>query len=836
MHLVIHQFKKDLRRVRLPLAVWLAFVALQFVLAGWTVKPGDQVMQYLHTILGFVLPVINGLLVMVLVPLVFHQEPLVGTTAFWLTRPLPRRTMMAAKGLFLALLILLPLLAQTVMLAVNGVTPHDVALAALQILLSQLAWVLAVAALAALTAGFGRFAVVGIVSFIAWYLLGMAVTWLRLFKDPLSASAFSELTASRGAIGSGLMIAFGAAVVVHQYQTRRTRRSVALAVAGIALVFATQQFWPWNVLPQPPTAARGTVPDTTQMTFALGRNLWAGDSPDIRGGTPTKVVSNSLVVDHAPPELVITIRKIDATLKTAAGQPLRIESQQTQNFNNFPPPRAIEAALGDVTLLNPGMTHGPFLQLFRIDAATFNAHASEPLAFSAEVTVTASKCVVTGELPLAKGARLRKGSAGLVITDVLKQPLGVDVTLREKKVRLLFAAGDDPLETFGLRSPKVIYVLLNRKRREAVQAKQNLNFLSMMSRDILVSQPLNLSFGPDSQHGTQDDQVFPLPADWLADAVLVRLEIAPGIEVTKPLASDHLRMDGKSPQTAAAREPETTLESLEKITLPADPTREQVAAYIDAIVEASHHQRTFHDSDPQIEMLTRIGASNTDLLIEKARTSHNWYLLRAIVKLAGEEEKGRILGLLPENPDLIEVVTARHWEADAKDILVTGLAQDGFGMKRQWFKAVSSLKDPSTYGALRDYFIAHPDGYLYSLLQPLPGFDLAGALDGGWPKAASARPFRAFDLLPDAASAGKADALAMAGKILKGELHKENAFALQEARRVFAQATTAPGKTDEEFVAWYDANKDRLVYDPAAKKFTSSSTPVPSSAETSATP
>ena len=47
-----------------------------------------------------------------------------GEGQYWLTRPFPPSSILAAKGLFIVLLILLPVLvAGTVAVAVNGVAP-----------------------------------------------------------------------------------------------------------------------------------------------------------------------------------------------------------------------------------------------------------------------------------------------------------------------------------------------------------------------------------------------------------------------------------------------------------------------------------------------------------------------------------------------------------------------------------------------------------------------------------------------------------------------------------------------------------------------------------------
>ena len=96
MSQTLHLLKKDLRSLRLPLALLYTLVIAQTVLALQDPIDFDKARQidgYLQLLTVLAMLVTTGMLV--------HQEPLVGTTAFWLTRPIRRSSLLTAKALFL---------------------------------------------------------------------------------------------------------------------------------------------------------------------------------------------------------------------------------------------------------------------------------------------------------------------------------------------------------------------------------------------------------------------------------------------------------------------------------------------------------------------------------------------------------------------------------------------------------------------------------------------------------------------------------------------------------------------------------------------------------------
>jgi ABC-type transport system involved in multi-copper enzyme maturation permease subunit len=243
MNIVTHIFKKDLRHNRVLLVVWLVLLAVQYGLVGVTVNPGDEVMQSLYETISNLTPELLILLMIVLIPLLVHDEPLVGTTAFWFTRPISRTDLLKSKTLFVLLVLTLPPLAgETIVLAANGATGHDLLLAAPEIVMEGLAIVLCVGLLAVVTSNFGRFAIAVAVTWVSLFLAAMVISWVQLLlrtKGILGQQSYNPtLEQSREVVSLLLTILAGGAVIAHQYLSRNTYRTIAGMVVGLVLVTA----------------------------------------------------------------------------------------------------------------------------------------------------------------------------------------------------------------------------------------------------------------------------------------------------------------------------------------------------------------------------------------------------------------------------------------------------------------------------------------------------------------------------------------------------------------------------------------------------------------------
>jgi len=161
----------------------------------------------------------------------------------------------------------------------------------------------------------------------------------------------------------------------------------------------------------------------------------------------------------------------------------------------------------------------------------------------ADIRFSVSRYKIVGRLPVRQGAKFKKQSDYFLITDVLRDPDGARLVIREGRLELVFPE-IRPEERLR---PGRVFVLLNKSRGQAI--------LPTDERRV-VSLPLfpGFSMAPDSGRFQVNSAglVFvgrkpgekPIAVDdqWLAGAELVRLEIEELGEFPKSLRVDNFRM------------------------------------------------------------------------------------------------------------------------------------------------------------------------------------------------------------------------------------------------------------------------------------------------------
>ncbi len=283
MKLICHIIKKDFRRLRLPLALWLLPMAGQFLIGFWLLRAHDPTPFALEA-LGRTLAVRNlagcvwllwglqvvgcGLLVVALV----QADPLVGGQIWWVSRPISPARLLSAKLLALALFCCLP----PVVVALPwwlfcGYGPREILLATGETMAGHAVLVVLVLPLAVLTENAARFMFHGLVAFFFWVcLLLLLAAWWPPVDEPNWAAL-------------GWAVVPAVVVTLHQYLCRRTARSWLLLAAGMVviglaprLVPPTPGFWRDNpfafAISGPP---REAPPAMATLTVTPGTvSLW----------------------------------------------------------------------------------------------------------------------------------------------------------------------------------------------------------------------------------------------------------------------------------------------------------------------------------------------------------------------------------------------------------------------------------------------------------------------------------------------------------------------------------------------------------------------------------
>ena len=239
---VLNIFRKDTRRFWPEITVVLALTVAMMAIAPYEWR-GDFYRDISLEVLRELAMLLSPLLVigwLLLISRVVHAEPLVGDRQFWITRPYEWRRLLAAKVLFVAAYVVAPLLLmQCVVLARAGFAPGqwipglllNLVVVAAMILLPMMA-------VATVTTGFGRVALVGIGVLLAAVLTSVT-TAIVAQRHPATQGAPEPIGTL---VMYALLLGICVVVVLLQYAKRNTRMALLLLggmIAGlVAVVFA----------------------------------------------------------------------------------------------------------------------------------------------------------------------------------------------------------------------------------------------------------------------------------------------------------------------------------------------------------------------------------------------------------------------------------------------------------------------------------------------------------------------------------------------------------------------------------------------------------------------
>ncbi len=336
---ILHLIRWDIRRFRALLGVWLLLLTVNTILdATWPGLAADRTTRQLVGTIGNLLSLTEVLLSIVLIVQVVHAHPLVGTTAFWMTRPIAPGALLNAKlALFCAALIVAPVIADAALMAVYDVPWVDIASVSAQTALLWAVWVAIIMAAATLTPTLAKFALLiggGLIAFAVAMAIMVAVMFYRLEAAPPLSSGTGVSLPNSGLLGLILMMTAAPVFLLTQYRTRRRLVSSAVGVATLVVAHLVGSAWPWPVfvpvVTTPAWAANPAMLDLTASadTVAVERSAsfrnqpldWRQARAEIRmrglepGWTARVGVHRATVQVAGKPELVSDLRSAPASV------------------------------------------------------------------------------------------------------------------------------------------------------------------------------------------------------------------------------------------------------------------------------------------------------------------------------------------------------------------------------------------------------------------------------------------------------------------------------------------------------------------------------------------
>ena len=537
----------------MPAALWLLIVLLRAALiTPGIAEPGnDPFLQMMFRTLTTLVPLLQTILLLVIVPLLLHEEPLVGTTAFWFTRPIDGWMLFKSKMLFVvALLILPPLLTELVVLAVHGAGAQQVALAVPEILLEDGKFLVYVIVLAALTQTFARYALLGVSGFVGFYLLimvGAFLAWYFDLPDFLKRGGGANRADSAYVVSAIFLMTMAAIILIDQYRKRDTRRAWMRVGCAFLVYLALDHYWPATFLRHHQQQRREAGIDTSQVSVAISNDPKSRRVSDVFRVRSTdeakKSISGRLEIAGLPPGYVAEPGKIMALLKFPDGKSVAHEGFEYSRFERNWNRTVIEQVLATGKILNVDKSKNAPVNLLSVNDDLFGKYAGVAGVIAAEVEFIIKRYEVAVTFRLQPKARYDRGSQHAVITQVLKQTGGATVLLRESEISLFFAGDrrhDEMMMSF-LGRP-IMYILRNREKAEALwpveEPGPGFAIFDLFQKRLRTT-PLALRYSALTSDGQKLTEINDA---WLANAELVRIEEKEVGRFSKTIRLDGFRM------------------------------------------------------------------------------------------------------------------------------------------------------------------------------------------------------------------------------------------------------------------------------------------------------
>jgi hypothetical protein len=468
MKLVWHIARKDLGRMAIPVALWMAFVVGTAMWFHGTspAKPGDTapgVIPWLAAI-GIwtqylaAAKFVTGYL---LIGAFAVEEPLVGTDNFWMTRPIAGVRLLSAKLIAAGILfVIAPAALLGIFRLVTGWSVSEIGTATADVIGSQILLALPALAVASLSRTLVQFVFATVCLSVGFFFLN-AISAGTIDYNRLSAPA---------AVTRNLVTVIGCAavfaiVLVHQYQSRRRDRSWAVLILGLLSCIIVSAALPWQKLAvshaDDTNPSRGSGSETPEISVEKTNFR---SQPGRRPPFPTSIQANvwlNVSPSGRPDGSYYAPASAIATLQMAHQEPAT--------------PFFLERTWGwDVPATAFVLGRNPAAQstwtLFGIDSGA-EAAAGTAVSISGDLTVWILKPRILGELPRRLGARFSNGASTTRLI-AIESPAGWRETLvieeRDARRRGGIPARDVQPNVASESDGKIdVFVLANRKANRA---------------------------------------------------------------------------------------------------------------------------------------------------------------------------------------------------------------------------------------------------------------------------------------------------------------------------------------------------------------------------------
>jgi hypothetical protein len=354
-----HIFKKDFRSARWLLLAWILFAVIDAVSRVVTprLSLSGEISGAAAGMWMALLWLVNWLFLLAFVAHHIQAEPLVGTTAFWLTRPVPRMALFQSKLAGLLLFIILPgLAAEAGLLTVFHVPIATTAEALLELTLSSVLLILVLAFAASITSSTIRLLQLVVGTLIGSFVLLMTIALLAPTDiTPIQPAGIPFDPTPEVILIIALVIGFAIALWYH-YAFRRRAFAMLAFIAALVVAMLVSAYWPpvsmfggepklteaWAHDPATSSARLRSRQRTYGQSYARGTS---SPSPE----RMMKYIAAPIAIDNLPATYTAVPFTHDATLRFDDGRIVRSERSYHQTVR-------VEAATGELLQMSEAFT------------------------------------------------------------------------------------------------------------------------------------------------------------------------------------------------------------------------------------------------------------------------------------------------------------------------------------------------------------------------------------------------------------------------------------------------------------------------------------------------
>jgi len=561
MRRLLHLAWFDTLAMRVPLALWGAVLLIEGAVFyfGPIESPSLPEFGRMNAMLGLV--VIRMVASVVIIALLIHADPTVGTTAFWRSRPISRLALLGSKLLSTALwLVVLPGVVTTVVLSLLGMNLADAATGGSMTSYEQAVFVSMALALAIVTKDLVQFIVAAVIGIGILYGFGEALLPAALSTWPGLKTTLIYLPRVKV---STIVIGLVGVVAIYQYLTLRIRYSIAMLTCVVVVAaivprfggarYSTEYSWPaaapTNLVSptdvalsvDPGTQGERTTSDFVNNAGTRVRELSAGitlsGEPRAIYLAPAEVRSTVEFQDHVvtrwSSRWPVASRGGEVRPATAADQPIR----------------SMREALGSLELIiPPSELHWPLrLRLFALPEGQYVRRLGQAVGLDAVITLLAYQHDIVATLPLRAGTRMPVSKGSVLIESASRTSTEVTVVLRETSLERYYDQSEYWWGRWG--HP---YVLRNATRRLAIVGHfpGGIRFASYTTyfantRVVTIVRPVTFTVPNAAAGGPVLDD------EWMKGAELVRLDTRLLGTVTRPLRIENFVLGGEQKKEEA---------------------------------------------------------------------------------------------------------------------------------------------------------------------------------------------------------------------------------------------------------------------------------------------